>query len=208
MCTPVHTMAWHQQACSAVARYWRACRAMACYLSCSSFPTELSVFMSTQYLSYFSICWYRCKYIYLCLLSYLIQDPIIWPPFFSYSILSTPSAPSPQFGKHLQLTIYWSPSWLRNSSLQWNRKILVGLHAIPIHTGYDCHMSAMCTIPWAFLLDKIRFGFMPYRLPHYGCKRPTSAVWLNTFPKFSIVSHLHPTSHSLPSFPLCPRISS
>jgi hypothetical protein len=37
-------------------------------------------------------------------------------------------------------------------------KTQLGLCAIPIHTGYSCHMSAMGTIPWALLPSHIQFG--------------------------------------------------
>ena len=35
----------------------------------------------------------------------------------------------------------------------------VGLRTVRVHTGYGCRMSATGTVPWAFLLGNIRFGY-------------------------------------------------
>ena len=35
----------------------------------------------------------------------------------------------------------------------------LGLHTVAIYTGYGCRMSATDTIPWALLLDNIRFRY-------------------------------------------------
>jgi hypothetical protein len=60
---------------------------------------------------------------------------------------------------------------------------VVGLRAVPVHTGYGCRMSATgnrepsCQV----IYGSAWFGFVPYRLMRYGSKRLNTAIRFRSF---------------------------